>query len=145
MLLTNHALTGSLIGLVVGNPLIAVPLGVASHYAMDSLPHFGFPGMSFRERRGFLIGLADFSSAMLLTTGLALAAGERAPLVLAGAFGAMLPDLLYLPEIALGRQLNYPLRQFHHDIQQGREKPRRIWIDALWAAAMSLLLWIILS
>lgn len=141
MLLTNHAITGSLIGLAVGNPLMAFPLGVASHYAMDSLPHFGIPGMSFRERRGFLIGLADFLSAVTVTVGLAYVAGDQAALVLAGAFGAMLPDLLYLPEIALGRRLRYPGRQFHHDIQQGREKPGRIWIDAVWAVTALALTW----
>lgn len=37
----NHALTGALIGLVVGQPLAAVPLAVGSHFVCDALPHFG--------------------------------------------------------------------------------------------------------
>jgi hypothetical protein len=41
MTATNHALTGALIGLVVGQPLLAVPLAVGSHFACDVLPHFG--------------------------------------------------------------------------------------------------------
>lgn len=36
----NHALTGTAIGLLVGEPLLAIPLAVASHYVCDALPHF---------------------------------------------------------------------------------------------------------
>lgn len=37
----NHALTGTVIGLAVGQPLLAIPLSVASHFVCDALPHFG--------------------------------------------------------------------------------------------------------
>ncbi|MDB5170871.1 MAG: hypothetical protein JWO35_565 [Candidatus Saccharibacteria bacterium] len=37
----NHALTGAVIGLVVGQPLLALPMAVVSHYVCDALPHFG--------------------------------------------------------------------------------------------------------
>jgi hypothetical protein len=36
----NHALTGTLIGLVVGEPLLAVPAALVSHFVCDALPHF---------------------------------------------------------------------------------------------------------
>ncbi|HVX24432.1 MAG TPA: hypothetical protein VG992_03780 [Candidatus Saccharimonadales bacterium] len=41
MTATNHALTGAVIGLVVGQPLLAVPAAIASHFICDALPHFG--------------------------------------------------------------------------------------------------------
>jgi trigger factor len=41
MTATNHALTGAAIGLLVGNPLIAIPLAIASHFICDIIPHFG--------------------------------------------------------------------------------------------------------
>jgi len=41
MTATNHAITGAIIGLAIGNPYAAVPLSLASHYFMDTLPHFG--------------------------------------------------------------------------------------------------------
>jgi hypothetical protein len=41
MTATNHALTGSLIGLAIGQPLLALPLALVSHYICDALPHFG--------------------------------------------------------------------------------------------------------
>lgn len=42
MTATNHALTGAVIGLVVGQPLVAVPAAFASHFVCDALPHFDF-------------------------------------------------------------------------------------------------------
>src|SRR6185312_15169785 len=36
----NHALTGSLIGLIIGEPAIAVPAAVASHFILDAIPHY---------------------------------------------------------------------------------------------------------
>ncbi len=41
MTATNHALTGALIGLIIGQPLIAVPAAIGSHFVCDVLPHFG--------------------------------------------------------------------------------------------------------
>ena len=37
----NHALTGSIIGFVVVNPFLAIPLALLSHFILDMLPHFG--------------------------------------------------------------------------------------------------------
>jgi hypothetical protein len=41
MLVTNHVLSGALIGAVVRRPLPAFTLGVASHFALDTVPHWG--------------------------------------------------------------------------------------------------------
>ncbi len=41
MLVTNHVLSGALIGYAVRNPLAAFSLGVVSHLALDSVPHWG--------------------------------------------------------------------------------------------------------
>jgi hypothetical protein len=38
----NHALTGSIIGLVIGKPAIAVPVALVSHYICDVIPHHGY-------------------------------------------------------------------------------------------------------
>lgn len=44
MTATNHALTGACIGLIVGQPLIAIPAAFLSHFICDALPHFGGDG-----------------------------------------------------------------------------------------------------
>jgi hypothetical protein len=41
MTATNHALSGAIIGLAVSQPAIALPLAFASHFILDSIPHFG--------------------------------------------------------------------------------------------------------
>jgi len=49
MTATNHALTGAAIGLLVGEPLIAVPAAIASHFICDALPHYGRVGPDSRR------------------------------------------------------------------------------------------------
>ena len=50
MLLTNHVLSGALIGALTRRPLPAFAIGVASHFALDAVPHWGKWG----SRRRFL-------------------------------------------------------------------------------------------
>ena len=50
MLLTNHVLSGALIGALARRPLPAFAAGVASHFALDAVPHWGHWG----SRRRFL-------------------------------------------------------------------------------------------
>lgn len=64
MTATNHALTGALIATVVDKPLIALPLALASHFAIDMLPHFGYPGhggykAALKHRLSVIMMLAD--------------------------------------------------------------------------------------
>lgn len=41
MTATNHALTGTAIGLLIGQPLLAMPIALMSHFVCDAIPHFG--------------------------------------------------------------------------------------------------------
>jgi hypothetical protein len=41
MTATNHAMTGAVIALVVKEPILAIPIAFASHFVLDSIPHFG--------------------------------------------------------------------------------------------------------
>ena len=41
MTATNHALTGAIIGLVIGEPVLAIALAFASHFICDALPPVG--------------------------------------------------------------------------------------------------------
>ena len=41
MLVTNHVLSGAVIGAAVRRPVPAFALGVASHFALDAVPHWG--------------------------------------------------------------------------------------------------------
>jgi len=44
MTITNHILAGAIIGAVIKEPALALPIAFASHFVMDALPHFGYEG-----------------------------------------------------------------------------------------------------
>jgi hypothetical protein len=132
MLLTNHSLTGVVLGLTIDDPVILAPAAVASHLILDSTPHFGIPKLNFRSSKGFIIGSIDFGlSLCVLATGLILFPGRRG-LVALGWLGAVSPDLLYLPEIFLKKRISGRFGDFHSWIQ---------WSETIWPGALTDAAW----
>ena len=127
MLVTNHVLSGAVIGAAVRRPVPAFALGVASHFVLDATPHWG----KFESGPGYLrvavpdglIGLAVMGAMTALTprpTRLA---------VLAGMAGAALPDLDKPSKLFFGRSPFPPaVDRFHKVIQH--EAPRRAHYEA---------------
>ena len=91
MLLTNHVLSGALIGARARGPGQAFAAGVASHFVLDAIPHWGAWG----SRRRFLrVAVADGLVSLAVAGALAAAAPPaRRAAVLAGMAGAALPDV----------------------------------------------------
>jgi hypothetical protein len=91
MLVTNHVLSGALIGYAAPNAPVAFVAGVVSHFAVDAVPHWG-------ENRPLseLLHVAVTDGLLgLAVMGLATVAApvdSRVP-VLAGMAGAAFPDL----------------------------------------------------
>lgn len=135
MFITNHVLAGALIGHVLP-PVPAVLAGFGSHLAMDNLPHYGENGPLHlpTARRDGVLGL----TAIAISAG--LARPERRVAVLAGIFGACLPDTDKLGEHFIGSS-PWPagFDRFHKWLQ--REAPDRLPIEVGAAAAMLLVLW----
>jgi hypothetical protein len=139
MLVTNHVLAGAAIGALSRRPAGALALGVASHVAMDVIPHWGLPhGLPGRDhrflqiaRRDGLAGLAAMGAAF------AFARGRRLP-VLAGMVGAALLDLDKPARHFFGRS-PFPaaVDQFHADIQAGREHPYKMRQEFAVAAGLA--------
>jgi hypothetical protein len=130
MLVTNHVLSGAVIGAVAGRPVPAFVLGVASHFALDAAPHWGKFGDDRRMLRvavpDGLVGLA------VMGTMTAVAPRDRLAAVLAGMAGAALPDLDKPFRIFLGRS-PFPraVDRFHAAIQH--EAPHRAHYEAVAA------------
>lgn len=61
MTATGHALIGTVIAAKVGNPAIAVPIAIASHFLADALPHWdtGTNKKAKTKRAFFLESLFD--------------------------------------------------------------------------------------
>jgi hypothetical protein len=116
MLVTNHVLSGVVIGAAARRPAAAFALGVASHFALDAVPHWG----KFPDRRGYLRvavtdGLVGLAAMGTMT---ALAPRGSRVAVLAGMAGAALPDLDKPCQLFFGRS-PFPLAvdDFHRRIQ----------------------------
>ena len=92
MLVTNHVLSGVLIGMAARRPAPAFVLGVASHFVLDAYPHWGDHGIG--EQRFFRIARNDgLAGLAAMATFTAVAPPERKLAVLAGMAGAALPDI----------------------------------------------------
>ncbi len=134
MLLTNHVLSGALIGALARRPLPAFAVGVASHFALDAVPHWGVWG----SRRRFLrVAVPD--GLISLATAAAFAAASpagRRPAVVAGMAGAALPDLDKPAVLWLGWSPFPPaLIRFHGRIQH--EAPGRAHWELLAAGVLA--------
>ena len=90
MLLTNHVLSGALIGARARGPGQAFAAGVASHFVLDAIPHWGEWGS---KRRFLRVAVADGLVSLAVAGALVAAAPPaRRAAVLAGMAGAALPD-----------------------------------------------------
>ncbi len=135
MLVTNHVLSGAVIGHAVGSATVAFAAGVASHLALDAVPHWG--GMPIEDVMG--VAVADGLSGLAAMAGATLAyPPDRRLRVLAGMAGAALLDLDKPGQVFFGRS-PFPaaVDAFHARIQ--RESPRRMPQEVLVGAAGVLL------
>ncbi len=122
MLITNHVVSGALVGLAAPGPVAAFVVGVASHFALDSVPHWGDQDPDVFLRVAVpdgLIGLATMGA-------IARATGpERRARVVAGMLGACFPDADKPSELFFGRSpFPVPVGDWHRSIQ--RESTRRM-------------------
>ncbi len=126
MLLTNHVLSGALIGALVRHPLPAFAAGVASHFVLDAMPHWGQWG----SRRRFLrVAMTDgLTGLAAMGAFAAVSPPDRRLAVVAGMAGAALPDLDKPANVWFGRS-PFPaaVDRFHSRIQH--EAPRRAQLE----------------
>jgi hypothetical protein len=141
MLVTNHVLSGAVIGATTRRIVPAFLLGIASHFALDAVPHWGgWEGPPPLLEVAVPDGLAGLAAMGAMT---ALAPRGRRAAVLAGMAGAALPDLDKPSRVFFGRS-PFPraVDWFHKVIQN--EAPHRLKYElavavACGAAAVGLL------
>lgn len=100
MTAVNHALTGAALAFLTGNPYVAVPAALASHFICDVLPHYG----DVQEVNGAIdsprftaILLIDMALCGLLVAALVSVRPEYWSLAAVCAFLATSPDFAWLP------------------------------------------------
>lgn len=146
MTATNHALTGAVIGLVVGQPLIAVPAAFISHFVCDALPHFkvDMPIKKLLKSRGFrdyLIAEAFLCASLVAL--LALFRPQHWLLASICAFAAASPDLLSINQYLKtrnGKAWRPGLYKRFADGIQWFSKPIGAVVEVAWFAAAIILL-----
>jgi hypothetical protein len=135
VLVTNHVLSGAIIGAATGRPGVALTAGIASHFVLDAMPHWGDWGddhalfLRVAVRDG-LVGLA------VMGTLAAAAPSSVRPAVIAGMAGAALPDLDKPSKMFFGRS-PFPraVDRFHGAIQ--REARGRFPLEAAVGAGFA--------
>ena len=135
MLVTNHVLAGALIGTASPGPVSAFTIGVASHFAMDAIPHWGDVG-DLRDVLPVAVadGLVGLTALLLVAASSPRARRTR---VVAGMLGAAFPDSDKPWELFVGGS-PFPswFDAFHSGIQT--ESPRRMPQEFLVAAVTGL-------
>jgi hypothetical protein len=133
VLLTNHVLSGALIGALVRKPVPAFVAGVASHFVLDAMPHWGKwrPGLFIRVAvPDGLIGLATMGAFA------AVSPPDRRVAVVSGMAGAALPDIDKPSRLWFGwSPFPAAVDDFHQRIQH--EASHRAYQEALWAGAFA--------
>lgn len=139
MLITNHVLSGAVIGAVAPDAGQAATLGFMSHFVLDGLPHFGVDNVHLLKIAvpDGLVGLATIAAIARATP------RDRLLPVLAGIFGACLPDVDKPATVFFGRS-PFPrwFDRAHARIQD--EKVHRFTMElaaaAVFTAALAALL-----
>lgn len=138
MIATNHALTGAIIGLVSGEPLVAIPAAFVSHFICDAIPHFG-NGDGWVATKGFRRYLMTDATVCVIIVML-MAWQQPAHWVLASfsAFVATSPDLWSIRKfqrLQAGKPYKPGLLRRMSEWPQWFERPIGAVVDAAWAVA----------
>jgi len=136
MLVTNHVAAGAAIGaLLHRRPALAFAAGVASHVAMDCLPHWGLPREPESHDRFLEVAKKDGLAGLAAIAVLSGPARDLRAGVLAGIAGATLLDVDKPARHFFGRNpVPARIQDFHERIQ--REAPHRMRNELVIAAGL---------
>lgn len=112
MLTTPHAVVGAAIGALVVNPLLVIPAAIASHFLLDSVPHWQETLAPYEPSKKTWIRIPiDLALAVSLVGLLAYWVPDRAGAVWLGAVMGNLPDLdvimIVMPQLKRGLLRKY--------------------------------------
>jgi len=131
MLETPHVALGAAIAMKIGNPYLAIPLALSSHFLLEKIPHWNPHLNTEMKKYGHLTNKTKLIIAVDTTLALglgifiafkALPDSSLSLLVIASSFAAIVPDLLESPYFIFGVKNKY--------IQKWIVLQKKIQIDA---------------
>lgn len=94
MLTTPHAVAGAMIGSLLPNPLLMIPVSIASHFVLDSVPHWQETLAPYTPTKETYIRIPiDIALAIILVSLVAHWHPESTANIWWGALFANLPDI----------------------------------------------------
>lgn len=107
MLVAPHASAGVAIGVLVANPLVAIPAAIASHFVLDTVPHWQETLAPYQPTRKTYIRIPiDIGLAIAITAIGATIQPTHTTSIVLGALFATMPDLdvilITFPELKRG-------------------------------------------
>jgi hypothetical protein len=149
MTATNHAITGAVMAVIVKQPWLAIPLAFLSHFAMDTIPHFGIATKDVFARnknRTFLkILISDcFAAAILLIiVPWLLHDNYQWWAIFLCMFACMSPDLVwgihFYQEVKNKIELSKGWFSNFHKWVQWSETQKGAYVESIWFLAMILI------
>ncbi len=134
----NHAITGAIIGLIIANPVIAIPIALASHFICDAIPHYS-PKKNEKLLQTKTFAYFLIIQALLcfiLVLGIFLQKPTNYINSIICAFAATSPDFLWLRKyILINRHKKFvpsSLEKYLSEIQWF-EKPIGAYSELFWA------------
>src|SRR5450432_1018038 len=142
MFITNHVLSGAVLGLVAPRRPVAVAVtAIGSHFVLDSGPHWGNKDVDQFRRVAIVDGLCGLTTMAVVMR----VTPKRSRLaVMAGMLGASFPDSDKPAMMFFGRSpFPGPVDAFHIRIQRESQRGVRTEIRAalVMAAAVRILTW----
>lgn len=139
MTATNHAITGAALAVYIQSP-IALPLALASHFVLDSLPHFGLE----KKNRTFIAYLViDIALVGLLSLFFLMYDPAQAWFIVLAMFLGTAPDLVWAYRWRYEAKTGIdpiakldPISKLHSKIQWF-QKPIGIVFELVWFVGMS--------
>ena len=126
----THGLTGGLIARFLPLP-IALPLALASHFLLDTLPHYG---IDQRQRDKSSFWKIFFTVDALATLGLAIyAISSHHYAMFLGGLAGVIPDFLWVGRVIRTRSFDLShhgnwFTRWHASIQK-LERPWGLWVE----------------
>ncbi len=134
MLETPHTLVGAALATKIPNPVISLPLALASHFILDKLPHWNPHLCTEKKENGKIskksFAIVFFDSSIALASGTAIAATQSKNfihflVIMTACFLSVLPDVIEFPYFFLNKKsaLMEKWISFQKSIQNNADLP----------------------